>query len=127
MSSAIHNVYPYLCVKNVDVAIDFYRRAFGASEHFRLTEPGGKVGHAEIYLGSDVLMLAEEYPEQGFKFTHDPWSEISRERDEFPDELQIVGWYHTHPDWGVFLSGMDMFICDNFFNKRLDVALVIAP
>ena len=67
MSNAIHNVYPYLCVKNVDVAIDFYQRAFGASEHFRLTEPGGKVGHAEIYLGSDVLMLAEEYPEQGFK------------------------------------------------------------
>ena len=62
-----------------------------------------------------------------FKFTHDTWSEITRERDEFPDDLQIVGWYHTHPDWGVFLSGMDMFICDNFFNKRLDVALVIDP
>jgi len=62
-----------------------------------------------------------------FKFTHDTWSEITRERDEFPEELQIVGWYHTHPDWGVFLSGMDMFICDNFFNKRLDVALVIDP
>jgi proteasome lid subunit RPN8/RPN11 len=62
-----------------------------------------------------------------FKFTHDTWSEITRERDEFPDDLQIVGWYHTHPDWGVFLSGMDMFICDNFFNKILDVALVIDP
>jgi hypothetical protein len=39
----------------------------------------------------------------------------------------MVGWYHTHPDWGVFLSGMDMFICDNFFNKPLDLALVIDP
>ena len=39
----------------------------------------------------------------------------------------MVGWYHTHPDWGVFLSGMDMFICDNFFNKPLDVAYVIDP
>jgi hypothetical protein len=39
----------------------------------------------------------------------------------------MVGWYHTHPDWGVFLSGMDMFICDNFFNKPLDVAFVIDP
>jgi len=39
----------------------------------------------------------------------------------------MVGWYHTHPDWGVFLSGMDMFICDNFFNKKLDIALVIDP
>lgn len=62
-----------------------------------------------------------------FKFTHDTWSEITREREEFPDDLQMVGWYHTHPDWGVFLSGMDMFICDNFFNKFLDMALVIDP
>ncbi|MBI2481446.1 MAG: hypothetical protein HYV60_23240, partial [Planctomycetia bacterium] len=55
------------------------------------------------------------------------WAQITRERDEFPDDLQMVGWYHTHPDWGVFLSGMDMFICDNFFNKKLDVAFVIDP
>src|SRR5262249_46310653 len=62
-----------------------------------------------------------------FKFTHDTWSAITREREAFPAELQMVGWYHTHPDWGVFLSGMDMFICDNFFNKKLDVAYVIDP
>jgi len=62
-----------------------------------------------------------------FKFTHDTWSAITREREQFPPELSMVGWYHTHPDWGVFLSGMDMFICDNFFNKQLDVAYVIDP
>lgn len=62
-----------------------------------------------------------------FTFTHDTWSAITREREQFPPELQMVGWYHTHPDWGVFLSGMDMFICDNFFNKSLDVAYVIDP
>jgi proteasome lid subunit RPN8/RPN11 len=62
-----------------------------------------------------------------FKFTHDTWERISREREAFPEELAMVGWYHTHPDWGVFLSGMDMFICDNFFNRPLDVALVIDP
>ena len=62
-----------------------------------------------------------------FKFTHDTWEQISRDRDEFPEDLQMVGWYHTHPDWGVFLSGMDMFICDNFFNRLLDLALVIDP
>jgi proteasome lid subunit RPN8/RPN11 len=62
-----------------------------------------------------------------FKFTHDTWEAITRERDEFPPELAMVGWYHTHPDWGVFLSGMDMFICDNFFNKPLDIAYVIDP
>jgi proteasome lid subunit RPN8/RPN11 len=62
-----------------------------------------------------------------FRFTHETWEGISRERDEFPADVQMVGWYHTHPDWGVFLSGMDMFICDHFFNRPLDVALVIDP
>jgi hypothetical protein len=39
----------------------------------------------------------------------------------------MVGWYHTHPSWGVFLSSLDMFICQNFFNRPLDLALVIDP
>ncbi len=62
-----------------------------------------------------------------FKFTHETWESISRQREEFPPELKMVGWYHTHPGWGIFLSGMDMFICENFFNRPLDVALVIDP
>lgn len=77
---------------------------------------------------TDSLRAAHYEATKGsFKFTHDTWQQISRQRDEFPDELQMVGWYHTHPDWGVFLSGMDMFICDNFFNRPLDLALVIDP
>ena len=62
-----------------------------------------------------------------FKFTHETWAQITRDRDQFPSDLHLVGWYHTHPDWGVFLSGMDTFICDNFFNDDLDVDLVIDP
>ncbi|MEK6234000.1 MAG: Mov34/MPN/PAD-1 family protein, partial [Planctomycetales bacterium] len=62
-----------------------------------------------------------------FKFTHDTWSEISREQEGFSEDMRMVGWYHTHPGWGVFLSGMDTFICDHFFNRPLDVALVVDP
>jgi proteasome lid subunit RPN8/RPN11 len=74
-------------------------------------------------------LRAEHYraTKGSFEFTHDTWETISRQRDEFPAELQMVGWYHTHPDWGVFLSTMDLFICDNFFNRPLDLALVIDP
>ncbi|MCA9153305.1 MAG: Mov34/MPN/PAD-1 family protein [Planctomycetales bacterium] len=74
-------------------------------------------------------LRAEHYESTkgSFKFTHETWEKITRERELFPAELQMVGWYHTHPDWGVFLSHMDMFICDHFFNKPLDVALVIDP
>ncbi len=77
---------------------------------------------------SDSLR-AEHYEatKGSFKFTHETWEQISRQREEFPSNLQMVGWYHTHPDWGVFLSGMDLFICDHFFNRPLDLALVIDP
>ncbi len=84
-------------------------------------------GQAFVLVTDSLRAKHYESTKGSFKFTHDTWSEITRERDEFPAELQMVGWYHTHPDWGVFLSGMDMFICQNFFNKPLDVALVIDP
>ena len=58
-------VYPYLRVHSAAEAIDFYARAFGAKESFRLTEPGGRIGHAEIRIGPATLMLADEYPEAG--------------------------------------------------------------
>lgn len=62
-----------------------------------------------------------------FKFTHETWSEITRRRQQLHPELQLVGWYHTHPGWGVFLSEMDRFICEHFFAAAEDVALVIDP
>ena len=62
-----------------------------------------------------------------FKFTHETWAQITRDRQKLSGDLQLVGWYHTHPDWGVFLSSMDTFICDNFFNDDLDIDLVIDP
>ena len=62
-----------------------------------------------------------------FKFTHETWSQITSERNQFHPDLEMVGWYHTHPGWTVFLSPMDLFICNNFFNRDLDVALVIDP
>ena len=63
----IQEVYPYLRVHNAAAAIDFYRRAFGATEKFRLTEPGGRIGHAEIKIGPATVMLADESPEQGIR------------------------------------------------------------
>lgn len=64
----IHEVFPYLCVRNGDEAIAFYTKVFGAREKFRLVEPGtGRLGHAEVELGSMTVMLSEEYPELGLQ------------------------------------------------------------
>lgn len=58
-------VTPMMTFSDADGAIDFYVRAFGAEERFRLTEPSGKIGHAEIRIGRSVLMLSDEYPDFG--------------------------------------------------------------
>ena len=55
----------YLIVRDAAKAIEFYRKAFGAEEMFRLTEPQGKIGHAELRIRDSLLMLADEYPDFG--------------------------------------------------------------
>ena len=65
-----HAVTPYLIVRNAVEALDFYKRALGADEKFRLTGPDGRVGHAEIRIGDSVVMLADESPEMGHVGPH---------------------------------------------------------
>jgi PhnB protein len=60
-----HAVTPYLIVDAGAKAIDFYKRAFGATEHMRVQDPAGKVHHAEIEIGGSRIMLADEHPEIG--------------------------------------------------------------
>ncbi|NOU90486.1 VOC family protein [Paenibacillus sp. LMG 31460] len=55
----------FLWIKNAAEAIEFYKKAFDAVEIYRLTEPGGKVAHAEITIGGAKISLAGEYPEYG--------------------------------------------------------------
>jgi uncharacterized glyoxalase superfamily protein PhnB len=62
---AVRELFAYLCVRHTADAIAFYNRAFGATEKFRLTEPGGRIGHAELDFGGTTLMLSDEYPELG--------------------------------------------------------------
>jgi PhnB protein len=61
----IHEVFAYLCVKDAARAIEFYKTAFGVTEKFRLTEPSGRIGHAELDFGGATIMLSDEYPEYG--------------------------------------------------------------
>ncbi len=64
---AVKELYAYLHVADPVAAIDFYARAFGARELFRLTEPGGRIGHAEMDFEGTTLMLSGEYPEMGIQ------------------------------------------------------------
>lgn len=61
------------------------------------------------------------------KFTHETWAGLRREIEtHFPSET-LLGWQHTHPGMGVFLSGYDMFIQRHFFSQSWQIALVVDP
>jgi proteasome lid subunit RPN8/RPN11 len=86
-----------------------------------------QTGQPFVWVTESLEAKHYENTQASFTYTHDSWEEITRERDrQFPD-LDIVGWYHTHPDFGIFLSSHDLFIHHNFFAQPLQVAYVVDP
>jgi PhnB protein len=66
MTGKATSLSPYICVTDAAGAIEFYKQAFGAEEKFRLIDPSdGRIGHAEIVIGGNVMMLSDEYPDFG--------------------------------------------------------------
>jgi len=65
MPDGYHSITPYLIIKGAADAIDFYKKAFGATELFRM-EHKGQIGHAELKIGDSPIMLADEQPEMGY-------------------------------------------------------------
>ncbi len=62
-----HSVTPYLIIKGASDAIEYYKKAFGATELFRMPGPGGQVMHAEIKIGDSPVMLADEVQQMGYR------------------------------------------------------------
>ncbi|HEY9066822.1 MAG TPA: VOC family protein [Burkholderiaceae bacterium] len=63
--NTIHEIFPYLRVRDANAAVRFYTAAFGAVERFRLSEPSGRIGHVELQFGPAVVMLSDPFPEYG--------------------------------------------------------------
>jgi PhnB protein len=62
-----HSLTPYLIVKGAAKALEFYVKAFGARELFRMPMPDGRVGHAEMQIGNSRFMLGDEMPERDIR------------------------------------------------------------
>jgi PhnB protein len=60
-----NTITPYLIIRDAAKAIDYYKKVFGATEVFRMDGPDGKVGHAELKIGTSRIMLADENPSMG--------------------------------------------------------------
>jgi PhnB protein len=109
---AHRELFAYLRVRRMDEAVAFYQAAFGATEKFRLVEPGGRVGHAELDLQGPTLMLSEEFPEYG----------ILAPQPGAPDQLTL----HLHVDdcdavieWAVAAGAvLQMPAADQFYGER---------
>ena len=86
-----------------------------------------QTGEPFVWVTEHLEAKHYENTQASFTYTHDSWEELTRERDRLHPRLDIVGWYHTHPDFGIFLSGHDLFLHRNFFGQPLQVAYVIDP
>jgi len=98
-------------------------------------ETGGVLLGEAYHSGDDVIVEVMDFihaekaegSRMELTFTHDAWERVNAEKERKAPNLSIVGWYHTHPDIGVFLSSQDMFIQRNFFPEPWQVALVLDP
>lgn len=82
-------------------------------------------GCAEVEVA--IPALRAEGHRTNVTFTHDVWEDVLALLDRDHPELRIVGWYHSHPGFGIFLSAHDRFIQENFFPAEGMVALVVDP
>ena len=69
-----HSVTPFLCVSDAGRAIEFYRRAFGATELERMEEAGGKVNHAVLKIGNSIVRLSDESSRHVAEWVAKGWS-----------------------------------------------------
>jgi proteasome lid subunit RPN8/RPN11 len=107
-----------------------YTHVFGSADR----EVGGVLigrmpadGGLPLVTGAIPAISADEQ-KASLTFTQGAWAHVHQVLEsEFPGDEQIVGWYHSHPSFGIFLSGHDLFIHENFFNAPSQIAVVVDP
>ncbi len=86
------------------------------------------------YLNGETAYVTNVYPAKHsigagaqLTFTHDSWSAIYEQLEKEPEGTVLIGWFHSHPNFGVFLSEHDKFIQSNFFNQDGKITIVVDP
>ena len=110
--------------------VTIYPHIFGSADR----EVGGVLvgrmpadGGLPLVTGAIPAISADEQ-KATLTFTQEAWAHVHHILEsQFPADEQIVGWYHSHPSFGIFLSGHDLFIHENFFNAPSQVAVVVDP
>lgn len=121
--------------KNIYILQKTYKDIHKFTQNKTTNESGGMLigyvieefGKTNIVINGFVEAKHCEATPTTLKFTHETWDYVHAEMDKkYPGE-KIVGWIHTHPDFGIFLSEYDKFIHENFFNEEHQIAYVVDP
>ena len=86
-----------------------------------------KEGRYLVVIESEIKALHTGKTKTEITFTHKTWEYINQIKEKEHSERKIVGWFHTHPGFGVFLSSHDKFIQNHFFNLPWQLAYIIDP
>jgi proteasome lid subunit RPN8/RPN11 len=87
----------------------------------------GEIRNDRVEIQASIEALNAAQAGTHVTFTQDAWETIYKVKDESYPEERIVGWYHSHPGFGVFLSEHDTFIHRNFFSSPDQIAWVYDP
>jgi len=121
--------------KNIYISQPVYKEIHKFTKNKTTNESGGMLignvieefGKTNIIVNGFVEAKYCEATPTTLKFTHETWDYCHKEIDKkFPNQ-KIVGWIHTHPDFGIFLSEYDKFIHENFFKEDYQIAYVVDP
>ena len=121
--------------KNIYILQSVYKEIHKFTQNKTLNESGGMLvgtileefGKTNIIISGFVEAKYCEATPTTLKFTHETWEYVHKEIEKKHPGKKIVGWIHTHPDFGIFLSEYDKFIHQNFFNEDYQVAYVVDP
>lgn len=86
-----------------------------------------ELGKTHVIISNYIEAKYTDASASTLTFTHETWDYVHKEHDAKFSDKKIVGWQHTHPNYGIFLSNYDLFIQENFFNMPFQVAYVIDP
>lgn len=89
--------------------------------------PVQEMGKTHVIISDFIEAKYTDASASTLTFTHETWDYVHKEHEKKFSDKKIIGWQHTHPNYGIFLSNYDMFIQENFFNLPFQIAYVIDP
>ena len=126
-------------IENDDVKIYIKQDVYKALEKYALADTAHErgtiilgdyceeMGKTHVVISNFIEAKYTDASASTLTFTHETWDYVHKEQDAKYPSKKIVGWQHTHPSYGIFLSNFDLFIHENFFNLPFQVAYVIDP